>query len=66
MLTNKKSCDKILNVDGESQKQKKTLNLENWTVENKPKPKVNSKLERAKKVILGNKKSVKTERQTLI
>ena len=65
-MTNEKSCDKILNVDGESWKRKKTLNLENWTVENKPKPKVNSKLERAKKVILGNKKSVKTERQTLI
>ena len=65
-MTNEKSCDKILNVDGESRKRKKTLNLENWTVENKPKPKVNSKLERAKKVILGNKKSVKTERQTLI
>ena len=49
LLTNEKSCDKILNVDGESRKRKKTLNLENWTVENKPKPKVNSKLERAKK-----------------
>ena len=29
LLTNKKSCDKILNVDGESRKRKKTLNLEN-------------------------------------
>ena len=29
LLTKGKRCDKISNVDGESQRQKKTLNLEN-------------------------------------